>query len=135
MLPVNPDRHEQCPMRETCLKEEKCPMMLVQKLLWGKWKLLILWYLNYNTMRFGELRKILSHVTEKMLTQHLRELEESRLISRTVYPVVPPKVEYALTDMGKKLIPILEMMHKFGVEYLTATPDDQENVEKNNKES
>ncbi|MFZ3172611.1 MAG: helix-turn-helix domain-containing protein [Carboxydocellales bacterium] len=86
--------------------------------MWGKWKLLILWYLNYNVMRFGELRKILSHVTEKMLTQHLRELEESKLIYRKVYPVVPPKVEYGLTEMGKKLIPILELMHKFGAEYL-----------------
>ena len=77
---ATPDRHEQCPMREHCLKEEKCPMVLVQKLIWGKWKLLILWYLNYNVMRFGELRKILSHVTEKMLTQHLRELEGSKLV-------------------------------------------------------
>lgn len=114
---ATPDRHEQCPMREHCLKE-KCPMVLVQKLIWGKWKLLILWYLNYNVMRFGELRKILSHVTEKMLTQHLRELEESKLVYRKVYPVVPPKVEYGLTETGKKLIPILEMMHKFGEGYL-----------------
>jgi DNA-binding HxlR family transcriptional regulator len=53
-----------------------------------------------------------------MLTQHLRELEENKLIYRKVYPVVPPKVEYGLTEMGGKLIPILEMMHKFGVEYL-----------------
>jgi DNA-binding HxlR family transcriptional regulator len=117
-MSVNPDRHEQCPMREHCLQGDKCPMVLVQKLVWGKWKLLILWYLNYNVMRFGELRKILSHVTEKMLTQHLRELEESKLIYRTVYPVVPPKVEYGLTEMGKKLIPILELMHKFGADYL-----------------
>ena len=115
---VETNRHEQCPMREHCLKEEKCPMVMVQKIIWGKWKLLILWYLNYNVMRFGELRKILSHVTEKMLTQHLRELEQNRLIFRRVYPVVPPKVEYGLTEMGKKLIPILELMHKFGVEYL-----------------
>lgn len=112
------DRHERCPMKEQCLKYDVCPMVLVQNLLAGKWKILILWYLSHNTLRFSELKNKLPHVTQKMLTQQLRSLEENQLIYRKVYPVVPPKVEYGLTDVGKRVIPLLQMMHGFGSEYL-----------------
>ena len=95
-------------------------MVVVQKLLSGKWKLLILWYLSYGTLRFSDIKKRLPKVTQKMLTSQLRSLEEDKLISRKVYPVVPPKVEYSLTEVGKEIIPILEMMHSFGSEYLDA---------------
>lgn len=95
-----------------------CPMVLVQDLLSGKRKLLILWYLSYKTLRFSDLKRNLPDVTQKMLTQQLRSLEEDGLICRTVYPIVPPKVEYSLTELGKKVIPILELMHEYGVEYL-----------------
>ena len=111
-------KHEQCYMKEHCLKYDTCPMTLVQKILSGKWKILILWYLSYKELRFSEIRRKLPNVTQKMITQHLRSLEEDKLIYRTVYPVVPPKVEYGLTDLGRKIMPILEMMHKFGAEYL-----------------
>ncbi len=93
-------------------------MVVVQNLLSGKWKLLILWYLSYGTLRFSDIKKRLPKVTQKMLTSQLRSLEEDKLISRKVYPVVPPKVEYSLTEVGKEIIPILEMMHSFGSEYL-----------------
>lgn len=122
----NSERHEKCPMEEKCLKHEQCPMVLVQKIIGGKWKLLILWYLSFNIMRFSELKKRLGNITQKMLTQQLRSLEEDDLIFRKVYPVVPPKVEYGLTDTGKKVIPILEMMHNFGSEYLTVHPINEE---------
>lgn len=112
------DRHEQCHMKEHCQKYDVCPMVLVQNILSGKWKILILWYLSHNTLRFSDLKKKLPHVTQKMLTQQLRSLEESQLIYREVYPVVPPKVEYGLTDLGKRVIPILEIMHGFGAECL-----------------
>lgn len=118
-MTLDEERHDECPMREHCLKHEQCPMGLVHKIMTGKWKLLILWYLSYNTLRFSQLRKKLGNVTEKMLTQQLRELEHDKLIFRQVYPVVPPKVEYGLTDIGKMIIPVLEMMHKFGETYLT----------------
>ncbi len=95
-------------------------MVLVQDLLSGKRKLLILWYLSYQTLRFNEIKRKLPDVTQKMLTQQLRKLEADGLILRTVYPVVPPKVEYSLTDLGKKIIPILEAMHNFGSSYLLA---------------
>jgi Predicted transcriptional regulators len=95
-------------------------MVLVQNILSGKRKILILWYLSYKPLRFNELKRKLPDVTHKMLTQQLRGLEEDELIHREVYPVVPPKVIYSLTDLGKKIIPILELMHGFGAEYLEA---------------
>lgn len=111
-------RHEECHMKEKCIKYDICPMVLVQKIVSGKWKILILWYLSYNTLRFSDIKKRLPYVTQKMLTQQLRSLEEDNLIFRKVYPVVPPRVEYGLTEVGKKIIPILELMHGFGAEYL-----------------
>ncbi|WP_204597783.1 winged helix-turn-helix transcriptional regulator [Clostridium pascui] len=107
-------------MSEECIKYDVCPMALVQKLLSGKRKIMILWYLSSKVLRFNDIKKKLPDVTQKMLTQQLRSLEEDKLIFRHVYPVVPPKVEYGLTEFGKKIIPILEMMHEFGVEYLEA---------------
>lgn len=111
-------KHENCHMKEKCLKYDICPMVLVQKLVSGKWKILILWYLSYDILRFSEIKKKLPNTTQKMLTQQLRSLEEDKLIFRKVYNMVPPKVEYGLTDIGKKVIPILKMMHGFGAEYL-----------------
>lgn len=110
--------HESCHMKEQCLKYDTCPMVLVQNLLSGKWKILILWYLSYNTLRFSEIKRRLPNITQKMLTQQLRSLEEDDLIFRTVYNIIPPKVEYSLTETGKKVIPILNLMHSFGSEYL-----------------
>ena len=110
--------HEECYMEEQCLKDDICPMVLVQKLVSGKWKILILWHLSYSTLRFGVIKNKLPNVTQKMLTQQLRSLEEDHLIFREVHNVVPPKVEYGLTDIGKKIIPILEVMHGFGAEYI-----------------
>jgi DNA-binding HxlR family transcriptional regulator len=101
-----------------CLKKDVCPMVLVQSLLAGKRKILILWYLSDKILRFNEIKKKLSDVTQKMLTKQLRSLEEDHLIFRHVYPVIPPKVEYGLTEIGREIIPILEMMHGFGEVYL-----------------
>ena len=83
----------------------------------SKWKTLILWQLKDNTMRYGELRKSLQKITHKMLTRQLRELEESRIIKRKVYPVVPPKVEYSLTELGKTILPIIEGLNEWGAFY------------------
>ncbi|HBA04119.1 winged helix-turn-helix transcriptional regulator [Clostridium sulfidigenes] len=109
-------------------------MVVVQNLLSGKWKLLILWYLSYGTLRFSDIKKRLPKVTQKMLTSQLRSLEEDKLISRKVYPVVPPKVEYSLTEVGKEIIPILEMMHSFGSEYLDAGLFNTEEKDEDNTE-
>ena len=83
----------------------------------GKWKVLILYHLVEQTQRFNELRRLLPEITQRMLTLQLRELEEDGLIHREVYPVVPPKVEYSLTDFGRTLLPVIGSMHQWGVEY------------------
>lgn len=84
----------------------------------GAWKMPILWRLNGKVMRYGELKKDIKRVTHKMLTAQLRELEEDGFISRTVYPVVSPKVEYALTERGQRAIPVIEMMRNYGLELM-----------------
>lgn len=97
---------------------EICPVAATLDLIGGKYKALILWYLADGRHRFCELRKRIAGATPKMLTQQLRELEAQNLIHREVYPVVPPKVEYSLTETGKSLMPILTAMRDWGVEYL-----------------
>lgn len=97
-----------------------CPIETGIELLSGKWKARILWKLyNQPTMRFGELRRSLNGITEKMLTQQLRELESINLITRNVYREVPPKVEYALSDFGKTLTPIFSALCVWGTENQT----------------
>jgi DNA-binding HxlR family transcriptional regulator len=92
----------------------KCPVETSLDILAGKWKILILWYLRSETKRFSELQKLLPRTTQKMLIQKLRELEEDGIVHREVYPVVPPKVEYSLTEYGKTLKPILKQLYLWG---------------------
>jgi DNA-binding HxlR family transcriptional regulator len=103
-----------------------CPVEAALDVIGGKWKPLILWALGDRVMRFSELQKALPGVNTKMLTKQLRELEEDGVIRRTVFPEVPPRVEYAITDFGNTLIPILEALCNWGAEYLGVdenTPD------------
>ena len=95
-----------------------CPVESTIELIGGKYKALILWHLSDKTLRFSELRKAVSGATAKMLTQQLRELESQELIHREVYAVIPPKVEYSLTDLGRSLLPILVAMRDWGTTYL-----------------
>lgn len=95
-----------------------CPVEAALDVIGGKWKPLILWALGDEVMRFGELQKALPGVNTKMLTKQLRELEEDGVIRRKIYPEVPPRVEYTITDFGKTLIPILEALCNWGAEYL-----------------
>ncbi len=97
-------------------KEFICEFDYTLSFIGGKWKGLILWHLQFGTMRYGEIRKTLGKVTQKMLTQTLRSLEQDKLITRKVYPVVPPKVEYTITDRGSKLIPIFSQLIEWGSE-------------------
>jgi DNA-binding HxlR family transcriptional regulator len=98
--------------------EYNCPVGATLDLIGGKYKSLIMWHLIDTTLRFGELRKLIPQATPKMLTQQLRELEEASLVIRTVYPVVPPKVEYRLSDLGMSIKPILVAMYAWGADYL-----------------
>ena len=97
---------------------KQCPVEATLEMIGGKYKALILWHLSDKTLRFSELNKLISRATAKMLTQQLRELEAHALIHRKVFPVVPPKVEYSLTDLGKSLLPVLAAMRDWGAEYL-----------------
>ena len=99
--------------------EYNCPVDATLDLIGGKYKSLILWHLIDTTLRFGELRRLIAQATPKMITQQLRELEKDQLITRTVYQVVPPKVEYRLTGLGLSLRPILTAMYEWGASYLT----------------
>lgn len=98
--------------------ERRCPVSTTLALIGGKYKALILWHLMDKTLRFSELKHLVPEATPKMLTQQLRELENDHLLTRTVYPVVPPKVEYTLTDKGLSLKPILESMFAWGMALL-----------------
>lgn len=106
-----------CTDENYCPDYGACPIGSAIALIGGKWKLPVLYNLREQTMRFNELKKALPGVTQKMLTQQLRELERDGLISRTVYAQVPPKVEYALTPIARKLEPILAQMCAWGLEY------------------
>ena len=97
-------------------KTYQCPFEFALDMVSGKWKSLVLYHLSSGTLRYGEIRKKVEGITQKMLTQTLRELERNGLISRKVYPVVPPKVEYTITPQGKKLIPIFQSLQHWGEE-------------------
>ena len=98
--------------------QDHCPVEATLELIGGKYKALILWHLSEKTLRFSQLHKCIPNITPKMLTQQLRELETDCLIHREVYPVIPPKVEYSLTPIGKSLMPILGAMRDWGAGYL-----------------
>jgi DNA-binding HxlR family transcriptional regulator len=91
-----------------------CPVRITASVIGGKWKPLLIYYLEGRTRRFGELQKLIPGLTKKMLTQHLRELEHDGIINRKVYAEVPPRVEYSLTRHGDSLKPILKLMSAWG---------------------
>ena len=105
-------------MENTAAKKlPACPVETTLTLISDKWKVLILRDLMNGTMRFGELRKSIGQVSQKVLTAQLRQMEGSGLLTRTVYPEVPPRVEYSLTDLGESLKPILNSMWAWGENY------------------
>lgn len=95
----------------------ECDVATTVQIIGSKWKLLILRNLQYRPWRFNELRQSLDGVSQKVLTDSLRQLEADGIISRTVYPEVPPRVEYALTDLGDSIRPILSAMEGWGKNY------------------
>ncbi|MNI15567.1 HTH-type transcriptional activator HxlR [compost metagenome] len=100
------------------LMEINCEKELTLAVIGGKWKLIILWHLGLEgTKRFSELKKLIPSITQKMLTNQLRELEEDQLVHRKVYAEVPPRVEYTLTPYGESLMPILQLMYSWGKDY------------------
>ena len=101
--------------KESCFH---CPVEATLSVIGGKYKAIILWHLIDSTLRFSELRRFLPQATPKMLTQQLRELEADGIIHREVYPVVPPKTEYSLTEYGQTLNPIVQAICAWGREHM-----------------
>ena len=99
----------------------KCPVEVTLDVIGGKWKVVILFWLKAGTLRFGELRRKIPKVSERVLTEQLRELERDGIVRREVFPEVPPRVEYSLTDYGQTLRPIAELMAAWGLNHLERT--------------
>ena len=97
---------------------DKCPYVTTQKVLQGKWAIVVLYHLSTGIKRFNELEKLIPEVTRTVLTRQLRQLEKDKLIKRKVYPEVPPHVEYSLSKIGKKFKKVLDEIEIFGAEYI-----------------
>lgn len=104
-------------------KIPNCPVETTLFFLGNKWKILIIREIRQGTKRFNQLHKTLKPISQKVLTSNLRELERNGIISRKIYPVVPPKVEYSLTELGLTLTPVLDVMNNWGEKYQTTMKD------------
>jgi DNA-binding HxlR family transcriptional regulator len=97
---------------------ENCPVTATMELIGGKWKILIIYLISNEINRFGKMGMVLKDISKQMLTTQLRELESDGLIERKIYPEIPPRVEYFLTEKGKSLKPVIDIMAKWGNEHL-----------------
>ena len=104
-------------LSEEISKPYQCPVTATMQLIGGKWKIIILWAISNNINRFGLLQRAIPSITKKMLTSELRALEANGLIRRKVYPIVPPKVEYSITQFGETLLPVLGALGNWGQTY------------------
>jgi DNA-binding HxlR family transcriptional regulator len=98
--------------------DENCPVRKSLVLLGGKWTLLIVFQINERVLRYGELKRCIPNISEKMLIQELNFLVENKLVSKKAYPEIPPRVEYRLTELGLKALPIVDKLASFGLENL-----------------
>jgi DNA-binding HxlR family transcriptional regulator len=114
---LGPDAPEECTMQFCCAVD------VTLSVIGGKWKLLIYSHLWSGVTRFGQLKRAIPRITQTMLTQQLRELERDGIVTRTIYPEIPPRVEYALTDFGRTLEPVVTRMHAWGMTYVTRVMD------------
>jgi DNA-binding HxlR family transcriptional regulator len=104
--------------KEIRVSDENCPVRKTLNLIGGKWTLLILFQINERVIRYGELKRAIPGISEKVLIQELNSLVENNLVFKKSYPVIPPKVEYSLTEKGKRTLPIVEKLATFGLESL-----------------
>ena len=106
----------------------KCPFATAQRLIQGKWAILILHHLSQGPVRFNELRRRMPKMTHATLSTQLKQLEKEKLIRRTEYPQIPPKVEYSLTEMGEKFRPVLDSIQVWGLEYMEFLQKSQQSL-------
>ncbi|RYH00827.1 transcriptional regulator [Salipiger sp. IMCC34102] len=109
------------PRHEDYERSEGCGIEAALEMIGGKWKGVILYHLLNGALRFTELQRAVGSITQRTLTRQLRELEADGIVSRTVHPVVPPKVEYALTEKGSALTPILTALREWGLRHALST--------------
>ena len=102
----------------TAYNVSNCPVTATMGLIGGKWKILILYVIHNDINRFGKMGMVLKDISKQMLTTQLRELENDGIIKRTIYPEIPPRVEYFLTEKGKSLLPIIDMMKVWGDQHI-----------------
>lgn len=114
----NPKNEKVIMTKTKTIKDDICPTETALSVMGGKWKGMILFYLADGTKRYNELKRLIPGITQRMLTKQLRDLETDGIIHRKVYPVIPPKVEYSLTETGNKLKPIINALRDWGEDYL-----------------
>ena len=100
------------------IKETLCPVCLTQRVMKGKWKIVIIWLLREKALRFTELKSSIFHITQAYLSSQLKELESDNLVVRKSFDEVPPRVEYSLTEEGEKFISVIETINNWGIEYM-----------------
>lgn len=109
---------ERCPIKKIKNKEYRCFFELSLQIFGGKWKPVIIYHLaQAGTLRYGGLKRTLAGISERMLSRQLKELEEDGVLNRRAYAEIPPRVEYSLTDIGHKLLPVLMELRRWGIEY------------------
>lgn len=113
-------------MAKTMGITDQCPVEVGLNILSGKWKLRILWHVSKQPVRFNELQRLLGAITTKTLTGQLRELEEQGIVRRIVYPEIPPKVEYSMTELGKTIQPVLKSLCEWGTSYQKKWSEDNQ---------
>lgn len=105
-------------MNRKNIYDDKCPVLYALNIISGKWRLPILWHLKDGSLRFNQLKRELNGITNIMLTRSLQDLEEYDLVERVQYSEIPPHVEYLITENAKKLIPVINSIHQWGLEQL-----------------
>lgn len=100
------------------ISDENCPVRKTMQVIGGKWSIVIIFQINTRTIRYGELKRCIPGISEKMLIEQLKFLCSSGLVNKKAYPEIPPRVEYSLTSKGEKLLPIIDDIAKFGLLYL-----------------
>ncbi|MDK2940444.1 MAG: hypothetical protein PWQ51_2609 [Methanolobus sp.] len=110
-------------MENTKTTDYRCPVEATLGVIGGKWKPLILWQLKEDVLRYNTLQQMLPGISPRMLTKQLRELEDDAIVNRKMYPEIPPRVEYSLTDFGKTIIPVLEALAQWGLTYMDIQQD------------
>ncbi len=108
-----------------------CPVEAALEAISGKWKGVILYHLQEDTWRFNELRKLIPDITQRMLTKQLRELEADKIIKRKIYPEIPPKVEYSMTDFGLTLKPVIKSLQEWGMKYIERLENIRSDIKSN----